>query len=138
MRGGGEAGYHLSLSYPAVRRWTSEQVMLAREFRERLLFFYMNILTTSDPHLHGEWEIILQNPILIFPDAFGSIHPNLLCAPLYLVCISIQHLPYASLTILLLYQPKNSLRLCLLSIPSTKHCAWHNLRIMTLSMRTNI
>ena len=94
MHGGGEAGYHLSCLYLAVCRWTSEQVMLAREFREWLLFFCLNILTTSDPHLHGEWEIILQNPILIFPDTFGSIHPKLLCAPLYLVCISMQHLPY--------------------------------------------
>lgn len=131
VHGDGEAGYHLSLLYPAVCRWTSEQVMSAREFREWLLFCCLNILTTSDPHFHGEWEIILQSPRLIFPDAFGSIHPTFSVLPLYLVYISIQHLPY-SLTILLLYQPKNSCRLCPLSIPSTKHCACHSLRIMTL------
>ena len=134
MRGDGEAGYHLSLLYSTVCRWTSEQVMSAREFREWLLFFCLNILT-SDPHFHREWEIILQNSILIFPDAFGSIHPNLLCAPFVLGLhfhTALAILYHHSLTILLLYQPKNSLRLCPLSIPSTKHCACHNLGIMTL------
>lgn len=84
------------------------------------------LFLSEHPHhkwspFHGEWEIILQNPILIFPGAFESIHPKLLCAPSVLGLhfhTALAILYHHSLTILLLYQPKNSLRLCPLSIPA--------------------
>lgn len=120
--------------------------MAAQWLSQLPLLFCLNSLTT--PHLplpprEPGWELLLQSPspVWCFPDSLGRISQSSSVLPLHLVRISGIALVIRwrdRLAIFLFHQTMNSSRLCHLSIPSSMHCACHQLRIMTMYVRSGV